>query len=223
MRAMVYAPNITLESLGAAKATINSLGGTIVFLRQDSLPGGGVIANLVVEGERDEIGSILGLIPVEQLEGFTEFGPAVAIIGNVNYRVAVSGDEVGILLVFAEVASEVPTRVYHHTLARIEDAVATGLSWVAVDADDNVVGYALAYSHDNTIYLDYLGVSKTARNQRVSRVLVSKQKESGAPIIASVRPDNKCSMVERFLRFDFVEIPTEFPGTKLRWEKSSER
>lgn len=222
MRVMLHAAKITLGSLETAKAAIEGLGGTIVYHHQDSRTGGGVTAHLVVEGERAAIGEILNLIPVGQLEGFTEFGPASTTTGNVTYRVAIPGDEVGILLVFAEVAPEVPTRVYPDTLARIEGSVATGLSWVAVDADDNVVGYALAYSHDNTIYLDYLGVSRTARGQRISRVLVSKLKEGGAPIVADVRPDNKSSMVERFARFGFVEIPTEFSSTKLRWEKSNQ-
>jgi len=217
---MLHAAGITLEGLERAEATIKRLGGATVYRRQDSRSGGGVTAQLIVEGEHNAIGEILSLIPVEQLEGFTEFGPATTMTGNVTYRVAVPGDKVGILLAFAEAAPEVPTKVYPDTLERIGGSIAAGLSWVAVDADDNVVGYALAYDHDNTTYLDYLGVSKTARGQRISRALVSKLKERGAPIISSVRPDNKSSMVERFARFGFVETHTEFPGTKLRWERS---
>ncbi|XSC43442.1 GNAT family N-acetyltransferase [Bradyrhizobium sp. RDT10] len=220
MRVMLHAAKITLEGLDTVKATIKDLGGTIVYHRQDSRTGGGVIAHLIVEGERAAIGAVLDLIIAERLDGFTEFGPvATMATGNVAYRVAVPGDEVGILLVFAEVAPEVPTRVYPDTLGRIEGSVATGLSWVAVDADDKVVGYALAYSHDNTIYLNYLGVSKTARNRHISTALVSKLKESGAPIVTDVRPDNKSSMAGRFARFGFVEVPNVFAGTKLRWEK----
>lgn len=220
MRLALHAAKITLESLDTAKATIEGLGGTIVYQRQDSRTGGGVIAHLIVESEPASIGGIIDLVVGEQLAGFTEFGPeATMATGSVSCRVAVPGDKVGILLVFAEVAPEVPTRVYPDTLERIEGSVATGLSWVAVDADDKVVGYALAYSHDNTIHLDYLGVSKAARNKHISTGLVSKLKESGAPIVTNVRPDNKSSMVERFARFGFVEIPTHFAGTKLRWEK----
>ncbi|MBP0115089.1 MULTISPECIES: GNAT family N-acetyltransferase [Bradyrhizobium] len=210
MRVMLRAAKIALESLETAKAAIEGLGGTIVYQRQDSLTGGGVIAHLVVEGER---AAIVGMLEL------TEVGPvATMAIGNMAYRVAAPGDEVGILLVFAEVAPEVPTRVYPETLGRIEGSVATGLSWVAVDADDQIVGYALAYGHDSTIYLDYLGVSKTARNQHISRVLVSKLKESGMPIETNVRPDNKSSKAERFACFGFVEIPNHFDGKKLRWE-----
>src|SRR6266436_5526138 len=222
MRIMLHAARITLGSLETAKATIKGLGGSIVYHRQDSRTGGGVIAHLIVEGERAAIGGILDLILVEQLEGFTEFGPgATMTTGNVVYRVAVSGDVVGILLVFAEVAAEVPTRVYPETSGTIEGLVATGESWVAVDANDQIVGYALASKYDNTILLTYLGVSKTARDQHISTALVSKLKESGAPIVTDVRPDNKSSMIERFERFGFVEIPTIFAGTKLRWEKST--
>lgn len=103
MRVTLRAAKIALESLETAKASIKGVGGTIVCLRQDSRPGGGVIANLIVEGEREAIGAILDLIPVEQLEGFTEFAPTTTMTGNVDYRIAVPDDEVGILLVFADV------------------------------------------------------------------------------------------------------------------------
>ncbi|WP_197424414.1 GNAT family N-acetyltransferase [Bradyrhizobium yuanmingense] len=181
-----------------------------------------MIAHLIVEGERAAIGGILDLISAEKLDGFTEFGPGATMTGNAAYRVAVSGDEVGILLVFAEVAAEVPTRVYPETSAMIRSLVATGQTWIAFDANDQIVGYALSSKQDNTIVLTYLGVSKTARDQHISTALVSKLKESGVPILTDVRPDNKSSMVERFARFGFVEIPTVFESTKLRWEKSDQ-
>jgi len=46
MRVMLHANKITLGSLEPAKATIKGLGGTIVYHRQDSRAGGGVIADL---------------------------------------------------------------------------------------------------------------------------------------------------------------------------------
>jgi hypothetical protein len=55
-----------------------------------------------------------------------------------SYRVAVSGDEAGILKVFAEVAPEVPTSVVPQTEPILERLVASGQSWVAVGADDNI-------------------------------------------------------------------------------------
>lgn len=223
MRLALHAAKITLESLDMAKATIEDLGGTIVYQRQDSRTGGGVIAHLIVESEPASIGGIIDLVIDEQLDGFTEFGPgATMATGNVSCRVAVSGDEVGILLVFAEAAAEVPTRVYPDTLGTIEGFVATGESWVAIDANDQIFGYALASKYDNTISLTYLGVSKTARDRHISTALVSKLKESGAPIVTDVRPDNKSSMAERLARFGFVEMPNVFAGTKLRWEKSDQ-
>ena len=138
-----------------------------------------------------------------------------------TYRVAVPGDQAGILKVFAEVASEVPTAVRPQTEAYIKRFVASGQSWVAIDADGKVVGYALAEPYDReTLSLVYLGVSKAARGQHVSSALVSKLKESGAPILADVQSDNKSSMVERFEHFGFVKIPTVSTNkTKLRWEK----
>ncbi|MBR0710142.1 GNAT family N-acetyltransferase [Bradyrhizobium liaoningense] len=221
MRVMLRAPKITLEGIETAKSTIKDLRGTIVYQRQDSRPGGGVIANLIVEGERTAIGGILDLIPVEQLGGFTEFGPAATMTGNVVYRIAIPDDEVGILLVFAEVAREVPTAVRPQTTAYIARYVASGQSLIAVDAHGNIVGYALAEPHDKeTLSLVYLGVSKAARGQHVSSALISKLKEIGAPIITDVRSDNKSSMVERFRRFGFVETDSDGNRTKLRWEMS---
>jgi hypothetical protein len=88
-----------------------------------------------------------------------------------TYRVAVPGDEPAILNIFAEVAPEVPTAVRPQTEGIIKELVATGDSWVSINADDKIVGYALAAMDTNTLSLVYLGVSKTARNQRVSSSL----------------------------------------------------
>jgi hypothetical protein len=140
-----------------------------------------------------------------------------------TYRVAVSGDEAGILKVFAEVAPEVPTSVLPQTEPLLERLVASGQSWVAVDADDNIIGYALAEPHDSkTLSLFYLGVSKVARNQHVSSSLISKLRETGAPIITDVRSNNKSSMVERFEHLGFVKCDVNADRTKLRWEKPKE-
>jgi len=81
------------------------------------------------------------------------------------------------------------------------------------------LGYALAAMDTNTLSLVYLGVSKTARNQRVSSSLISKLKEGGTPIITDVRSNNTSSMVERFEHFEFVKSDVNADRTKLRWEK----
>jgi ribosomal protein S18 acetylase RimI-like enzyme len=142
---------------------------------------------------------------------------------DTTYRIAVPGDEAGILKVFAEVAPEVPTAVRTQTSGHIEQLVASGQTWVAVDADGKVVGYALAEPHDReTLSLAYLGVSKAARGQHISSALISKLKESGAPIVTDVRTNNSSSMVERFEHFGFEKAaPDVFSPdrTKLRWEK----
>src|SRR5260370_35120200 len=103
-------------------------------------------------------------------------------------RVAVSGDEAGILRVFAEVAPEVSIAVRPQTPELNKKYVESGQSLVAVDADGNIVGYALAEPHDKeTLSLVYLGVSKAARNQHVCSSLVSKLQENGSPIITDVQ------------------------------------
>ena len=88
-----------------------------------------------------------------------------------TYRVAVPGDEPAILNIFAEVAPEVPTAVRPQTEGIIKELVATGNSWVAIDADDKIVGYALAAMDTNTLSLVFLGVSKTAR--KTARLLLA--------------------------------------------------
>jgi hypothetical protein len=52
MRIMLHAARITLGSLETAKATIKGLGGSIVYHRQDSRTGGGVIAHLKVSARQ---------------------------------------------------------------------------------------------------------------------------------------------------------------------------
>lgn len=142
-----------------------------------------------------------------------------------SYRVAVSGDEDAILKVFEEVAPEVPTVVNSGTKGIVQDLVASELSWVAVDANSKIVGYALAKPHDQeTLSLWYLGVSKAARNQHASSILISKLKEIGAPIITDVRHNNASSMVERFEHLGFVKCADGILGkdqTKLRWKMSA--
>jgi N-acetylglutamate synthase-like GNAT family acetyltransferase len=141
---------------------------------------------------------------------------------HVSYRVAVSGDEAGILKVFAEVAPEVPTAVRSGTRELIDRLVATDQSWVATDPTGTIVGYALAEGDHKSLWLVYLGVSKAARNQGVSSSLILKLKETGRPIDTDVRFNNSSSMVERFERFGFVKTDENEDRTKLRWVRSTE-
>jgi ribosomal protein S18 acetylase RimI-like enzyme len=135
-------------------------------------------------------------------------------------------DHAGVFKVFEEVAPEVPTRVYDDTAARIAEDIALGESWIAIDEAGIIVGYALAGTHDGEFTLAYLGVSKSAREEKVSSTLISKLKEKGIPINADVRANNKSSMIERFEKMGFFRrnedpSPFEKDRTKLRWEKSA--
>lgn len=137
-----------------------------------------------------------------------------------TYRVAGSDDVDAILAVFAEAAPEVPTRVIDGTKGLIARLVATGASLVAIDEGGNVVGYALAESDGNGgISLIYLGVAKAARGKRICTTIVSRLKDHGVPISASVRHDNKSSMADRFEHLGFAVIEGLLEGeTKFRWE-----
>jgi ribosomal protein S18 acetylase RimI-like enzyme len=140
-------------------------------------------------------------------------------------RAAIPDDEAGILAVFAEVAPEVPTTVKEGTKELIARLVATEASLVAVDLHGKVVGYALAEGDGKGgISLIYLGVAKAARNNGISKTIISQLKEHGMPITASVRNDNASSMAERFKRFGFVERESVLEGeTKYRWEAPAQR
>jgi hypothetical protein len=95
-----------------------------------------------------------------------------------TYRVAVAGDEAGILKVFAEVAPEVPTAVRPQTEGIIKELVATGDSWVAIDADDKIVEYALAAINNNTL----------AERSRSCRSMPDLLPLSGAQLVSSYQP-----------------------------------
>src|SRR5258708_31699985 len=92
-----------------------------------------------------------------------------------TYRVAVPGDEPAILNIFAEIAPEVPTAVRPQTEGIIKELVATGDSSFAIDADDKIVGYALAAMDTNTLSLEHLPVdlnrkdSQSIMDERVYR------------------------------------------------------
>jgi hypothetical protein len=65
----------------------------------------------------------------------------------------------------------------------------SGKSWVAVDADGNVVGVALARKdiHDQkAISLRYIGLGKNSRGLAISSTLMEKLKADGAPLTASL-------------------------------------
>lgn len=144
-------------------------------------------------------------------------------MANYIYRVANHQDRAEVFKIFEEVASEVPTVINEGTAGLVEEWIATGGSWVAIDSTGTIVGYALAGTNNGETSLGYLGVSKVARGQHVSSTLISKLQEVGAPIITDVRTNNENSMVERFEYLGFVKCaPDVFSKdrTKLRWDPS---
>jgi N-acetylglutamate synthase-like GNAT family acetyltransferase len=138
-----------------------------------------------------------------------------------SYRVAAPGDEDAILKIFAEVAPAVPTAVRKGTDTMIRDWVAVGRSWVAVNADCDVIGYGLVWpgGDPDAIELTYLGVTEDAQSRGICSGIISKLKESGIPIKASVRHDNTSSMADRFSRLGFIETEVRESETKFRWDK----
>ena len=107
----------------------------------------------------------------------------------INYRVAVQDDEPEILVLFKEVAPEIPIPLEE---PGTEDRMITeivqcrGGSWVAVDANGNVVGFALARpdlrANDRATSLKYIGVSGSSRGLGISSKLVKNLKAKGVPL-----------------------------------------
>ena len=122
---------------------------------------------------------------------------------KIDYRLAGRDDETDILAVLKEVASEVPVRLDGpEREAKIQTEIVqchqNKKSWVAVDADGQVVGFVLTrpdtYEGKAALYIPYSGVSADARGQGIFSTFLEKLKENNIPLMANVLHDNKSGM-----------------------------
>ncbi len=147
-----------------------------------------------------------------------------------KYRVANGDDETDILAVLEEVAPEIPvsldTPAHQEAIkAIIVECCASGDSWVAVDADDTIVGFALAkpdvmerFHHgNNALSLRYIGVNKNSRQCGIFSALMKKLMGKGVPLTASVLHTNCSDMANRLMKFDFAKAGSDAKEIKLRW------
>ena len=123
--------------------------------------------------------------------------------GRIEYRIADGEDETDILAVLEEVATEIPVNLdgaerQEKIRIEIRQCQQTKKSWVAVDTDGKVIGFALARpdAHEGkaAIYLPYVGVSAASRRSGIFSTLVEKLKANGVPLIANVLHDNHSGM-----------------------------
>src|ERR1700693_2724252 len=120
--------------------------------------------------------------------------------GNkIDYRLAGFDDETDILDVLEEVAPEIPVRLDGSERQSKINTIITqchrsGKSWVAVDANDRVVGFVLArpdaYDGQTAISVSYVGVRTDSRRRKIFSTLMEKLKANGVPLTASVLHDN---------------------------------
>lgn len=147
-----------------------------------------------------------------------------------SYRLATKDDETDILAVLEEVAPEIPVRLdgeerQTKVKTEIRQCQQTKKSWVAVDTDGNVVGFALArpdaYKGKAAIYLPYVGVSIGSRRDGIFSTLVEKLKANGAHLIANVLHDNKSGMEDILMKNGFTEIERNSKQKKFVWSPSA--
>ena len=154
---------------------------------------------------------------------------------TVEYRVATGNDETDILEVLKEVAPEVPftldtTEKEDRLKIVIRQGCTSGQSWVAVDADSNVIGVAVitpnlperALQRNGAVDLAYTGVSKNSRKRGVFGNLMDKAMANGAPMNTTVLRGNTSGMVDRLEKLGFKKVESESDDakTKLRREQS---
>lgn len=148
---------------------------------------------------------------------------------NVDYRIAVRDDETDILALLEEVAPEIPVsldgpqrqQAIQEIIIRCRES---GKSWVALDADGKVVGFALVYPdvHEPpAISLRYIGVSKDSRQRGIFGVFMGKLKANGAPLTATVLNDNQSGMADRLAKIGFTETETLSNQAKFRWDPTT--
>ena len=143
----------------------------------------------------------------------------------IEYRVATSDDETDMYAVMDEVAPEIPVSLDtedNQIIMRgiITECHGSGKSWVAIDANGEVVGCALAKQdiHEpNAISLRYVGVKKASRCQGIFATFIEKLKTNGAPLTASVLVNNSSAMGYRFLKAGFIKVKSDDKETLFRW------
>ena len=102
-------------------------------------------------------------------------------------------------------------------------------SWIAVDANDQVVGFILArpdvYKCQAAIFISYVGVRAELRRRRIFSTLIEKLKANGVPLVANVLHRNRSSMVDNLQKVGFKKIESDFDTvqTKMVWSPAIEQ
>ncbi len=155
----------------------------------------------------------------------------ISLEPSFKIRPARPADAERIFSILSEVACQVPIDLstperVEKLKAKVDDWCRGGLSYVAVDEHDVVVGVQLAkklcWVGKDYIHLTYAGVTAAARGKKVLTRLIAAEKGRGLPLVTQVKPDNKSDMVARLKCYGFQPWPWSDPPSPFnfayRWD-----
>jgi hypothetical protein len=136
-----------------------------------------------------------------------------------QYRLAIASDVSAIFAVLKEVAPEIPVFLNNPERQRkifeqIYRCIDFGEVWIALDRDNQVVGFLLAEPYrverfpkgNQEIELPYGGVRPGPhRGKHIFPTLVKKVMSKGVPLTATVLHSNKSNMLSRLLKLGFTK------------------
>ncbi|HEY8098118.1 MAG TPA: hypothetical protein VIE65_18820 [Methylobacter sp.] len=142
-----------------------------------------------------------------------------------RYRLATTDDALAILSVLEEVAPEIPVETHDGRPERLLQTIKRttsvyGVTWIALDRENRVVGFLLAESKGDRFDLPYGGVREGHRKHHIFPDLVAKMMVRGVPLTATVKHANKSDMASRLLRLGFTKAgPGYWPDEDaFRWQ-----
>jgi hypothetical protein len=151
------------------------------------------------------------------------------------YRLATPHDAAEIFAVLEEVGPKIPLlpiRDKQQLLEKVREWCAreSNLSIVATGKDGHVVGFQIARQTEageklggvrllKGIMLEYAGVTKDSRGQRIFPALIENMKRRGLPLFATVKHSNHCAMADRLVKMGFEKfaIDSDYKQDHFRW------
>ena len=122
-----------------------------------------------------------------------------------RYRLATTDDASAIFAVLEEVAPEIPVRLDTQRTC-IQEGIGSGNAWIALDRDNQVVGFLMAEPDREALELSYGGVRTSHREHHIFPTLVKKMMAKGVPLTATVMHSNESNTVNRLLKLDFTKV-----------------
>ena len=149
----------------------------------------------------------------------------------IAYRAAKIEDAAEIHALLLRLAPEIPLLVdklerEEALYALIRNCGRVGESWVALNEEDRIIGFALAdpevterhYAEHEILDLLHAGVAPEYRGRGVFRTLIAKLQSRLVPIVTIVPPLNRFDAAARLEKFGFRQIGLPGGELVLRWE-----